>query len=143
MTRVDHQFCSKTRNGIRARFCLVPRRLSLGGLRRRQGKVRVSNNFTITAQILARSSQTTYNLKALIIRRKHKNHIGSPCCLCLLFLTSLTFLGRPRPSWNQSSVHNHNMQLKTPSIKHKLNFATFWIENNDTRLAYITFIKGQ
>ena len=35
------------------------------------------------------------------------------------------------------------MQLKTPSDKHKLNFTTIRIENADTRLAYITFIKDQ
>ena len=30
------------------------------------------------------------------------------------------------------------MQLKTPSNKDKLNFMTIWIENANTRLAYIT-----
>ena len=35
------------------------------------------------------------------------------------------------------------MQLKTPSNKHKLSFTTTWIESAVTRLAYITFIKGQ
>ena len=32
-----------------------------------------------------------YNLKALIMRRNRKNHIGSPCGLSLLFLTSIKF----------------------------------------------------
>ena len=37
-----------------------------------------------------------------------------------------------------------NMQLKTLSNKHKLNFTLMiWIKNADTRLAYMTFIKNQ